>query len=516
MAEESQQAVQTVEEPRKHEKVGLHSLADLVVARMIPAAFIRQVSSLAAWSAATLLRALREASVTMLASIATLLCALAIAPGPGPAVLAVVLCLSLSRSHLDRDLRGRIEAAIALPIVGLVAVGVGILLHRAPWLGALVFVSGMFVSIWLRRFGPMARRAGSLIALPFVVLLTTPHIQAVPASTIPTPLVPILIALLALLWVSVLHALARRMHFLLPARAEQHPAPALVRESSMRPIASTRMAIQMAVALATSFVVGYVFFTERWAWIVLTAFIVISGNRGRLDVAYKSVLRVLGAAAGTAVALTLTLHVGSHDMTTVVLILAAIFLGLWLRPLGYAWWALFVTIALALLQGFAGSSAPHILWPRLEEIVIGAIIGVVSAWFVLPVRSTAVLRRRLADAVAALADSLDPANPVRTSAGFVAAVAQVEQLAPAFRASRLVTRRFRALQPADWVDALAACQAPALTLIEKGETPGVVRRTVGAVRKSMRDPAELLPALQNLQRVLAEQRATDQGESASH
>ncbi|OOG38100.1 hypothetical protein B0E51_14705 [Rhodanobacter sp. C05] len=459
---------------------------------------------MAAWSAATLLRALREASVTMLAAIATLLCALAIAPGPGPAVLAVVLCLSLSRSHLDRDLRGRIEAAVVLPVIGLVAVGVGMLLLRAPWLGACVFVTGMFVSIWLRRFGPMARRAGSLIALPFVVLLTTPHIQAAPASSIPTLLIPILIALLALLWVSVLHALARCMRLLPPVRVAERPAPAPARESSMHPIASTRMAIQMAVALATSFVVGYVFFTERWAWIVLTAFIVISGNRGRLDVAYKSVLRVLGAAAGTVVALTLTLHVGSHDMTTVVLILAAIFIGLWLRPLGYAWWALFVTIALALLQGFAGSSAPRILWPRLEEIVIGAIIGVISAWFVLPVRSTAVLRRRLADALAALADSLDPANPVRTPAGFAAAVAEVEQLAPAFRASRLVTRRFQVVQPADWVDALMACRAPALALIEKGETPGGVRRTIGAARKSMRDPVELLPALQDLHRALTE------------
>jgi hypothetical protein len=66
----------------------------------------------------------------------TLLCALTIDPGPGSAVLAVVLCLSLSRSQLDRDGRGRVEAAIVLPIVGLTAVGVGMLLHRVPWLGA--------------------------------------------------------------------------------------------------------------------------------------------------------------------------------------------------------------------------------------------------------------------------------------------------------------------------------------------------------------------------------------------
>ncbi|WP_254423879.1 FUSC family protein [Rhodanobacter sp. C03] len=440
----------------------------------------------------------------MLAAIATLLCALAIAPGPGPVVLAVVLSLSLSRSHLDRDLRGRIEAAIALPVVGLVAVGVGMLLHRAPWIGALVFVAGMFLSIWLRRFGPMTRRASSLIALPFVVLLTTPHIRADPTSAIPASLVPILIALLALLWVSVLHALARRVHFLPPARMQEHPAPepAPSREGSLRPIASTRMAIQMAVALAMSFVVGYVFFAERWAWIVLTTFIVISGNRGRLDVAYKSVLRVLGAAAGTLLALTFTLHLGSHDTTTVLLILTAIFLGVWLRPLGYAWWALFVTLALALLQGFSGSSAPLILWPRLEEIVIGAIIGVASAWFVLPVRSTAVLRRRIADTLAILADALDPATPTRRPDDFVAAIASVEQVAPAFRASRLVTRHFRTMQQADWVDALAACRDPAVALIEKGETPGLVRRAVGAARKAMHEPTELQQALRNLCRSL--------------
>ena len=447
--------------------------------------------------------AFREACITMLAAIATLLCTFAIQPGPGSAVLAVVLCLSLSRSHLDRDRRGRIEAAIALPVVGLIAAGVGALLHHAPWFGALVFVAGMFTSIWLRRFGPTARRLGSLLALPFVVLLTTPYVPARADSPLPAALVPVVIALLALLWVSALHALAQRTRFLPPPRRESEPAPAAPRgENSLRPIASTRMAIQMAVALALSFFIGYVCFAERWAWVVLTAFIVGSGNQGRLDVAAKSVLRVLGAAAGTLVALSLSFHAGSHDGTTVALILGVVFLGVWLRPLGYAWWALFVTIALALLQGFTGPSPPAILWPRLEEIVIGAFIGVAAAWFVLPVRSTAALRRRIADALAALSDALDPATATRTPAGFVAAVAAVQQMAPAFQASRSVTRRFRNMQPADWVDTLLAFRDPAIALIEKQESPGAVRRAVGAARKSMREPSEILPALKDVHRSL--------------
>jgi uncharacterized membrane protein YccC len=315
---------------------------------------------------------------------------------------------------------------------------------------------------------------------------------------------PVVVALVAFAWVTFFHAFARRVRVLAPAPATPPRSVASPNaKSSMRPEATTRMAVQMACAIAMSFAIGYAFFAERWSWIVLTAFIVGSGNRGRLDVAYKSVLRVLGAAAGTAIALLFTMHLGARDAGTVALILAAVFFGLWLRPLGYAWWALFVTLALALLQGFTGAPAQHILWPRLEEIVIGALIGVASAWFVLPVRSTAVLRRRIADALAALSDAIDPAQSRRTPDAFAAAIERVEQFAPAFMASRLVAKRFGSAHPADWIEALVACRDPALALIDAGETPGAVRKAVGAARKAIRQPGELLTALGDVRRALA-------------
>jgi hypothetical protein len=458
----------------------------------------------------TLWQSLPQAAIAMLAAIATLLCTLALAPATGPAVLAVVLSLSLSRSQLDRDRRGRIEAAIALPIVSVAAVGVGLLLLHAPWTGAAVFVGGMFVSIWLRRFGPMARRAGSLIALPFVTLLVAPHIAPSQAGHIPAWLLPILIALLALLWVSVLDALAQRLRWLLPmpvavrARAAVATHPPSPHPGVAAPLpASTRMAVQMALALALSFVVGYVFFAERWAWIVLTAFIVNSGNRGRLDVAYKSVLRVLGAAAGTLAALVLSAHVGGHGAAAAVAILLAVFLGVWLRPLNYAWWALCITVALALLQGFDAVPALRMLALRLEEIVIGALIGVATAWFVLPVRSTDVLRRRLADALAALATALTPADAAATADDFEVALADVERLAPAFRAARWLAHRSRLLQPAEWVDALLACRPQAVALIERGGASAEVRRAIGDARRALRTPEHLAPALEHLRDVLS-------------
>jgi len=454
-----------------------------------------------------LLRALREAIVTMLAALCALACTLAIARDAGAAVLAVVLSLSLSRSELDRDWRHRLEAAFALPIVGVAAIGAGWLLRHAPWLGATVFAAGMFVSIWLRRFGTTARRIGSLIALPFVTLLVVPHVAASPGSAIPRAMLPIAVALLALFWVSALHALAQRIGFL-PRRATRAHAPlvARVRETSMKPDATTRMAIQMAVALAIAFAVGFAFFGQRWAWIVLTTFIVLSGNRGRLDVAWKSVLRVGGAAAGTAFALVANMHAGGHDATTVALILVAVSLGVWLRPMGYGWWALFATIALALLQGFDDESAARLLSLRLEEILIGAIIGVATAWWLLPVCSTDVLRRHIADALAALGAALDPANAQRDARAFTGACVDVKQLAPAFRATRAVSPRARAPQPADWIDALIACRDPAVAIIESGATPANVRRAIGAARKGLGDVATLESALIALRDALLEAR----------
>jgi uncharacterized membrane protein YccC len=57
------------------------------------------------------------------------------------------------------------------------------------------------------------------------------------------------------------------------------------------------MAIQLAVALTAAFLLGWLLFPEHAMWVVLTAFLVCSGNRGRGDVVHKS---ALGGDAGRA------------------------------------------------------------------------------------------------------------------------------------------------------------------------------------------------------------------------
>ncbi|MCS0660282.1 FUSC family protein [Massilia terrae] len=454
------------------------------------------------------LAAFNAACVTTLAASATLMCALALQRSAALAVLGVMLSLSLSRSELERERHGRFEAAVALPVVGLCAIGVGMLLHRWPLPGALLFTLAIALSIWLRRFGATAARIGSLAGLPFVALLVTPHLAPDPAGSVPAFMLPVLVGWLALFWVVLLHACARWAGVALPPGKPRPTALVGKAESSLWPDASTRLALQMAASLALSFAVGFAIFPERWSWIVVTAFIVASGNRGRLDVAYKSVLRVGGAAAGTLLALVLGEHAGGHGAATAVLIMAALFVGTWLRPFAYAWWALCVTIAFALLQGFTGASPAAMLWARLEEIVIGAALAVACAWLLLPVRSSGVLRRRLAVALAALSDAFDPGKEPRWVAPFVAALEVIEHMAPAFRAARVLTSRFVRVQPADWIDLLLACREPACALFEAGQAPPEVRRAIGAARQALREPEELAVSLRALQSTLAAQFAS--------
>lgn len=455
-----------------------------------------------------LLHSLREATLTLSAMLGTLACTQWIAPGADSGVLGAVLALSMARSHLAGERRGRLEALVALPFVALASVGVGALLQQAPWIGAAVFVAGMAASIWIRRFGVHAQRVGLLVALPLVTILVVPPLRHRAGGAWAAVLEPLAIAATALAWVMLAQVVGRRLGWYHAHDAVVDASSNAERVGTLRPSPPVRMALQMAVALGVAFAVGYGAFPSHWRWIVLTAFLVNSGNRGRQDVVHKSALRVLGAAVGTVAALGLATVTLGGAATTGAAILACVFVGLWMRPLSYGWWALCVTLALALLQSLQPAAAPVLLWQRLAEIALGAAIGLGAAWFVLPISSVDVLRRRIADTLEAMSAALDPQLAERRAEPVVAAMRRVGELRPSFHARRRALRRWQPLQPADWIDAVLACQAPLVALVERGETPGGVRRLVGASRKAMREPTAIGPALAALRQALERPPAT--------
>ncbi|WP_431279295.1 FUSC family protein [Leifsonia poae] len=452
--------------------------------------------------------------------------AVGIGAGYTTALLSTVIALTLSR----RTFASRAEfvrSSAVLPIVGLVAAGVGWLLVAVPVVGAIAFVAGMSVPIWMRRYGERAARLGTLITLPFSAILIAPAAPPQTGMWWADLGMLVLASFVAILWVWS----AREVGALIPG-GSRSSGPDLPRDdrrarrvgttrgdatraNGARLAASTRMALQMAVALSVAFAVGWLVFPGHAIWAVLTAFIVCSGNRGRGDVVYKSSLRVAGALVGTVGAVGLSYVVEPTGFGAVVVIFAALFVGTWLRQLSYAFWALTITLVLTMLQGVLGvapvpgpGAGASLLLERMAAIVLGALIGIAASWFVLPVRSSDVFRKRLSEVLLAVTGVFAPpsADPGPSRAERVAAlrasVGRLDQLSPAHRAHRMLggprrrrrrTRAFDCIEVAlrlpDAVDARLAVSRDGDGGARE-QARSRLREAIGDARRSLAAPAD--------------------------
>lgn len=388
-------------------------------------------------------------------------------PGPGIVVLTMVLGLTLGRSQRHHGTRQRLVALVTLPVIAVACTEIGRLFLQHPTVADVLFTLGLGLSIWLRRFGSLGSRIGSLVATPFVAVLVTP-VPVLPGqqpSVGRSMLWSAVASVVAFLWVWIVQEAATRVGILsAPSPAAAKSAPS---RSNSRIPASDRMAAQMVLSLALAFLIGREVFSTHWTWIVVTVFVVNISNRGRGDVAHKSVMRVVGASVGTVAATLLTGLFAPHDNVAVVVILVLLAIGNWLRTFSYTYWAGCVTSVLALLQGYFGESDIGLIGERLLQIVLGGALSVVVAWFVLPVRSRPVLRRRIADCLAPLTDALvaarrSPGEVGQHQRAFVDGLTALTQVAPSFIAHRRVLRlRWAGVRhPADVIDAVYGCAEP--------------------------------------------------------
>jgi uncharacterized membrane protein YccC len=249
---------------------------------------------------------------------------------------------------------------------------------------------------------------------------------------------------------------------------------------------------------------GFLLFPQHVSWLILTAFIVCSGNRGRADVLYKSGLRIVGAASGTVLASVYLVvlpagHLALQGPWLVVVLLAILSIGLWLREWTYAAWAVAMTLVITLIQGAVGSSVTGgipegaELWTRILAIIVGAACGVLASWFVLPVRSEGVVRKRVAGALAALSEFAAAPSPV-TDEGVAVSLGRLDEVAAPWAAwERVSGWRKTGRKPGQWMQLV---HESARLVRRSPELTPAARRALGEARRSMRDPLAVGPALQ--------------------
>jgi uncharacterized membrane protein YccC len=209
----------------------------------------------------------------------------------------------------------------------------------------------------------------------------------------------------------------------------------------------------------------------------------------------KGVQRIGGALVGTAIATLVAGHIDAGSHLAIVLIFAILGLATWLRSRSYAYWAAGITAVLALLYGFFGVTGDDLLVRRLVGILIGGAIAVTVSWFVLPIRTRDVARRRMATVLratqAVIGQRLEGEEP--DLAALEHAAHDLGLVTPTWRIHHRITRVRPS--PAHAIEALEDCVSATLDL---GGSPdraelGEAAQSLGAIRRRLRDTDSIAP-----------------------
>jgi uncharacterized membrane protein YccC len=169
----------------------------------------------------------------------------------------------------------------------------------------------------------------------------------------------------------------------------------------------TRVAIQMGVAVGGAVILGVQISSARFYWAVIAAFVTFMAANSTGEQLRKGFFRVLGTVVGILLGSLLVDVVGHNAYGSIAIILCALFFGIYLLRINYAFMVVGVTIMVSQLYEQLGEFSNSLLVLRLEETAVGAAFAMVVALTVLPLRTRRVLHvsmRVLVEAVAQLVE----------------------------------------------------------------------------------------------------------------
>jgi uncharacterized membrane protein YgaE (UPF0421/DUF939 family) len=160
------------------------------------------------------------------------------------------------------------------------------------------------------------------------------------------------------------------------------PEPAAIRPAGLNQ--STRQAVQVGVATSLAIVVGELVSPARWYWAVIAAFVVFAGTTSRGDLLSRGSQRVIGTIGGVLAGMGLALVVGDRAIPALILMFGCVFFALYLVRVSQALMAFWITAVLALLYGLIGQFSVETLLVRVEETAVGAAMGMLAGYLILP------------------------------------------------------------------------------------------------------------------------------------
>ncbi|SDT10422.1 FUSC family protein [Microlunatus soli] len=147
-----------------------------------------------------------------------------------------------------------------------------------------------------------------------------------------------------------------------------------------------RVSIQMAVAVTAAIVVGSLVSPQRFYWAVIAAFVTFLGAHNATEQIRKSVLRVVGTVIGVFVGAVMGHLLADHTRISVLVVLVALFFGLYLLRVSYAFMTIGITVMMSQLYVQLNEFSDSLLLERLAETAVGAGVTALTVAFVLPIR----------------------------------------------------------------------------------------------------------------------------------
>jgi hypothetical protein len=207
---------------------------------------------------------------------------------------------------------------------------------------------------------------------------------------------------------------------------------------------NVRVAVQMTVAVGASVLLGDILSGRRFYWAVIAAFVTFMGANNATEQVRKGFNRVLGTVVGALVGGLLAHLVGPHRWAAIIVILCAIFFGVYLMRISYAFMVIGITVMVSQLYVQLDEFTDSLLVLRLEETALGAAVAAATVLCVFPLRTRQVARlssqrflEAIDDVVATAIDVLDGSG---TQVGLRAAVRRMDD---AYQTLAIVSAQLR-------------------------------------------------------------------------
>lgn len=154
----------------------------------------------------------------------------------------------------------------------------------------------------------------------------------------------------------------------------------------------SRIAIQMSVAVTAAIIFGSLISPQRFYWAVIATFVTFLGAHNAAEQLRKTAHRVIGTLVGVFVGAFLVHLIGNRVMWSIVAILAAVFIGIYMIRISYAVMVIAITIMVSQLYVRLHEFSTELLLLRLAETAAGAACAALTVLFVIPLRTRRVVR----------------------------------------------------------------------------------------------------------------------------